>query len=349
MNELKTDKIAYLDFANVCSALAVVFLHVNDCFWRFSATESYWFSANIIETIFYFAVPVFFMISGVTLLDFFDRYDLKTYFIKRIRKTVIPYLFWSLFGLAFQVLYRKTISSETVTLRYVIKGMIAGNLVGIYWFFPALFSVYLSIPVFAAVPKEKRISLFRYIAITGFVLSSIFPFLKTLFHLNLSIPVSISVGSGYLIYICAGYLIHHSTADRSKILLISLAAVTGFLVHAIGTYKLSMEAGEIVRIFKGYTNVPSILYSVGVFILFKYAGTKAMENRIVRNMVRFFSSYTFGIYLIHIFVLWTIVKEFAIQETSLVWRLSAPISIFLVSVIIIYLLRKIPFLHRFVP
>lgn len=57
----------YLTLLNVLSAFSVVFLHTNGCFLHFS-TERYWFTANIIESIFYFAVPVFFMISGATLI-----------------------------------------------------------------------------------------------------------------------------------------------------------------------------------------------------------------------------------------------------------------------------------------
>lgn len=52
----------YIDVLNVISCLSVVILHTNNAFWKFSY-ESYWISANFIECIFYFAVPVFFMIT----------------------------------------------------------------------------------------------------------------------------------------------------------------------------------------------------------------------------------------------------------------------------------------------
>ena len=64
-------------------------LHTNECFWTFSAEERYWRTANIIECIFYFAVPVFFMISGITLMDFYDRNSLKEYFLKEPEKLLL--------------------------------------------------------------------------------------------------------------------------------------------------------------------------------------------------------------------------------------------------------------------
>lgn len=75
-------KIEYISLASVISAIAVVFLHTNEVFWQFSM-ERYWFTANIIESVFYFAVPIFFMISGAMLIDYKNKYDTKTFFIKR--------------------------------------------------------------------------------------------------------------------------------------------------------------------------------------------------------------------------------------------------------------------------
>lgn len=47
------NRIEYITLASVVSAIAVVFLHVNHCFWQFG-TGRYWFTANIIESVFLF-------------------------------------------------------------------------------------------------------------------------------------------------------------------------------------------------------------------------------------------------------------------------------------------------------
>ena len=121
----------FLSLASVVSAFAVVSLHANSCFWTFDAHERYWITANFIECFFYFSVPVFFMISGATLLDFLNRYDLGTFFRKRFAKTVIPYCFWSLFALAFQVLYLKNIPADSVSPSMVRDGLLRGNLLSV--------------------------------------------------------------------------------------------------------------------------------------------------------------------------------------------------------------------------
>ena len=63
--ENKND-LSCLSFIQLISALAMVTLHTTGCFWEFSR-EPYWRSANLIECLCYFAVPVFFMLSGITL------------------------------------------------------------------------------------------------------------------------------------------------------------------------------------------------------------------------------------------------------------------------------------------
>ena len=60
----------YLSVLSVFSCLAVVILHTNSVFWTFSY-DSYWWKSNLVESAFYFAVPIFFMISGCNLIQRF--------------------------------------------------------------------------------------------------------------------------------------------------------------------------------------------------------------------------------------------------------------------------------------
>lgn len=98
----KETRLGYIDLLGIISAFAVVVLHVNEVIHKFSY-DSYWFSANIIECLMYFAVPVFLFISSGTLLDYRDRYSTKEFFKRRIHKTVIPFIFWSLCAMAAQI------------------------------------------------------------------------------------------------------------------------------------------------------------------------------------------------------------------------------------------------------
>ncbi len=345
---MKTKKIDYISLASVISAIAVVYLHTNDCFWNFS-TANYWFEANIIESVFYFAVPIFFMISGAMLIDFSKKYSLKEYFSKRINKTVIPYIIWSLIGLILQVYVFEKIGVGSFNLHYIANGLLNGNLVHVYWFFIPLFCIYLSIPLFSFVDDSKKKEIFVYLTTLAFILNVFIPFLISVFGLNITFGLNIAVASGYLFFTLTGYLLHkYPLEDKCKYILYALA-ICGLLMHIIGTYCLSVDAGKIVYTFKGYYNLPCLLYSLGIFVFAKYDLVKIMKFDPVNKVINFLNSYTFGIYLIHIFVLWGIIKLFNADIYSLSFRLIAPVVIIILSIVIIYVLRKIPYVRYIVP
>ena len=155
-------KKSYITILKAVSAIAVVFLHANGCFWFFSY-DSYWEWANIIESFFYFAVPVFYMISGATLIDYRDRYSTKEFFNKRIKKAFIPYLFWS-FALYLFIVFAKYRSLSSVTIEKLFDVGLNGASLD---FFIPLFGIYLSMPIIRAVNKKLREKVFVYAALIG--------------------------------------------------------------------------------------------------------------------------------------------------------------------------------------
>lgn len=100
-------KKIYIQILGVIACLAVVAMHVNGCFWQFSY-DRYWITANIIECICYFAVPIFFMISGATLLNYRKRYTTAVFFKKRFGKTLVPFLICDFCDLVLYRISRKT-------------------------------------------------------------------------------------------------------------------------------------------------------------------------------------------------------------------------------------------------
>ena len=85
------------------------------------------------------------MISGTTLLEYRDRYDTKTYVRKRITKTLIPFLIWSVIGSLYQFFVVHGVA-YTGILTYV-NDLINTKFIPIYWFFPLLFIFYLIVPM----------------------------------------------------------------------------------------------------------------------------------------------------------------------------------------------------------
>lgn len=102
---ISNTKIPYLSTLNVLSCWCVVMLHCNGIFWN-RPEGILWVTSNFIETACYFAVPIFFMLSGITLLDYPSKYSTGEYFKKRIKKAVIPFGVWSLIAFGYYGILR---------------------------------------------------------------------------------------------------------------------------------------------------------------------------------------------------------------------------------------------------
>lgn len=333
-------RTAYISLANAAATVAVIYLHANGVFWSFSRSRQ-WLSANAIESICYFAVPVFFMITGANLMGFYERYDLKTYFQKRIHKTLIPFAIWSAAAVPFHVYFLKDLPAAKMNLLYLVHGMMTSSIVPPYWFFPAVFEVYLCLPLFASVPQEKRHGLFRYLLAAGFVINSLLPLLCRMIRSDLQMPLAVQAVSGAMFYAVAGYEISRQELSRKDRRIIYLLGIAGLLTHLLGTQVLSLRDGSINQLFKGYYNVPCVLYSLAVFVLIRQNGNRIMQGTFGRA-VQIFSRYTFAIYLLHWFVLNGMIQLLHPDIYSLAFRLAVPIPVIAISMALAYLIRRIP-------
>ena len=61
----------------------------------------------LVEVGFYWAVPIFLMLSGATLMNYREKYSTKTFFSKRLSRVVFPWIFWS-----FVMLTQKVIEGQ---------------------------------------------------------------------------------------------------------------------------------------------------------------------------------------------------------------------------------------------
>lgn len=345
---MKQRKVFYISLASVISAFAVVMLHTNGCFWTFS-TERYWLTATIIETVMYFAVPVFFMISGATLIDYRERYTTKQFFAKRIEKTVIPFLVWSAVGVVYLCLKgAMKFELSWAFVKTVLLGIANSKIISIYWFFISLFTVYLCIPLFASVAKEIREKVFVYVVAVAFIFNWMIPFLCQVFEISYTSRIGVPVALDYLMYVLLGYLLHNKELRPIHKGVVYALGLGGLAMHMVGTYILSMEAGYVVQLFKGYTKVPCLLYSVAVFVLMKDIGEKIEDGRIIK-FVEMVGSYTFSIYLMHYYVMDIMVHLFDINVTSILYRVGAPFVIFAICIGLTWCVRKIPVLRKIVP
>lgn len=334
-------RLPWIDALTVASSVGVVFLHCNLAFWGRPAGFRGCLS-NAIECVFYFCVPVFFMISGYTLLGFRERYGTGRFLCRRISRAVIPFLFWS---------FVAWIIAGGGGFKGLLLSVANSTAMPIYWFFPHLFGCYAAILVLSY--AQDKLRLFSALAALIFLTNSLLPFLGKVCGFEISRAWQWPLGPELVLFVLLGYVLGSASFGSRMRWLIYVLGMVGFGVHFCCTWRLSPVGGPIDMTFKGYLNWPSVFYSASVFV----AGRQIDWGRLygarpVARVLDAIKGASLSIYLLHGFFVYFLIPKsaprfFGESYGASVWySLTAPFLITASCVAIHYLLRRIPVIRR---
>lgn len=287
----------YISILNVLACIGVVILHTFET--GYTSDANFVFEV-LIRAIAYCAVPVFFMITGATLIDYRERYDTKTFFKKRLLKVIIPLIIWSIIYFIINF-FKGKFSINDLSFKFVFEYFFLVKTNPIFWFFVVIIGIYLAIPVISLITQESRRKAFLYIIIITFVFNQFLPDL--LYHLNLNYNYDLKFPltySGWISFIFIGYYIDKYEIVKKHRMIIYVLGIIGFLTMVVPTIFISYHKNESCSWFDEYYDAPCVLYSASVFLFFK---SKINNNQIVTKIMPFFNFVaptTLGIYVLHI-------------------------------------------------
>lgn len=338
---MEKKRVIYFDVLNILAALAVVFLHANSMVHSFSDTVA-WRQALSVEVLCYWAVPIFFMLSGANLMNYRERYTTGEFFKKRFIRILIPFILWTfIYAVAHKV------NPLEIGFREFINRCFNTQIMTTFWFFIPMLAIYLAMPVISLLKENKEI--LWYMVGLSFVLSSFLPQIFRYIGLAWNYSFSPLTVGGFLIYTILGYLLAGSEFTRYKRMIIYALGLFAVLLRYFATIHLSVRDGVLNNTFFDYLQYHSVFLAVAVFVFFKnshviaYMATKPRLVGFLKNL----SGLSFGIYLIHYLVIYVLQDH--IDVTSYVWRLAVPLLIYVLSAIIIFVLKKIPLIKLLVP
>lgn len=331
-----SERIKYFDFLNVISCFSVICLHCNGIYHTYSHTVA-WNVAAIIQALFYFAVPIFFMLSGATLLDY--KYSTTEFYKKRIKKTVIPYI---CFGVLFTILdmIRNYIATRIVHVSFfkILCSFLTGELPFTnYWFFIPLFTIYLFIPVFSKFIKSSSKRFIEFVILILFFFESIYPILEYFFYFpKIRLPIG-----GYILFVILGYILDKYDYEKSCKVMFFLCIMT---ISSIGLRMFFMYkyCYSEISIMQSYFGVYSIFPSIFLFLLAK----KYVQG--TNDVFRLLSSFSFGVYLIQAFIIQIYMSAFKNLPYYFL-QIIGPILVYITCVLIVFIIRKIKFIRWIFP
>jgi surface polysaccharide O-acyltransferase-like enzyme len=333
--------LEWADNLRVLATLSVIVIHVaSSPVSLFGQVDSsLWWTANVMDGFLRFCVPVFVMLSGVLLLT--KEYPLAVFLKKRLTRILWPFLFWSAVYITFAWFF-KGIKHQGLDASQVMQWVFSLLQKGAayhLWYIYMILGLYLFIPIIGKwVRQASEKELFYFLGIWFFTLCINYPFLAAY-----KINIELSYFTGFLGYLVLGYYAATKKFDpATPIKKIGLAMfLIGSAITIFGNYFAALYHGKYVSTFYAYLSPNVFLASFGFLLYIKHC---TLSNRIIISLRDFISTYSFGIYLVHVLVL------SSLSRCDIHWKFVHPfvgipvtsVACLLISASIIYLLHKIP-------
>ncbi len=347
MEKTNKERVLYYDVLNILACFCVIWLHCNGIVHTYTHDRA-WATSLIVETIAYWAVPVFFMITGATLMDYRKKYNTKTFFKKRILKTVVPFFIWSLIIIIWKY-YTNRLEINEFSVISILNIIFNNKQESVYWFFWALFAVYISMPILSLLTKSKHRKTLWYLVIVSAIFNSI-PLISQITKINWNGDFNFPIACGYIGYVVLGYLISTQDISKRTRYIIYFLGIISLLIRYFGTYFLSRRDGVINRLFFNYLYFTALFLTLAVFVFIKNINlNKIFKTEKTAKIISRISSCSFGIYLIHQIVMTYEIKFLSINTRSWEWRTIGAICTYIICLGIVYVIKKIPILKRIVP
>lgn len=279
-----------------------------------------------------FGVPVFVMISGAVLLDRSE--PLSTFLSKRLKRVVLPFLFWSLVYFIFVYAGNFQKLSVLQILQILFNKLLKGTYYHL-WYVYMILGIYLFVPIirkWAQNSTKQELQYFLLLwAITLLINTNVAKYLPS---------IEVLYFSKYLGYFVLGhYLDKHVTTSRSRNNLYLMFFVFGVALTFLSASYLSVKENHLNITYYNYLSPNVCLLSIGIFLLGK--SILHSSSKLSISLDR----HSYGIYLVHVLVLhyiYRLISHFSFDKNSplqlLVYIMVISIITYIISFALIRLL-----------
>lgn len=327
----------YLDVIRTLACIMVIVMHS-------PITNTNAESSSLLGMVSYLTTPcigLFFMVSGALLLPV--KTDSRTFLTKRLSKVLYPTLFWSLFYIICNLLTGKIdiygLFKSLLGLPFAAQGH------GVLWFMYTLIGLYLLAPILSAWIEKTDIRMIKlYLVLWGITLC--FPFVRLFFEIPQGEGNILFYFSGYAGYFLLGYYLNENIKKtRYSYQKYYLLWAVGFAITFLPPIvcKVNHWAVDFYSLF-WYLSIGVAAMCVGWFVILREVPLFQKKNRITCIFADI-SRMSFGIYLIHIFIMRDILWNWNVLQ-SLSFVLQIPLCSILtfgVSYLIIKCVSKFSF------
>ena len=261
--------IYYLDYLRIFAAVSVVWMHTASSGLQLEPTLG-WQAMNLVTSLAFTAVPLFFMISGYLLLS--DPRTAEVSTLKtRLPRLLVPLACWSLVAALWNCWYQR--SWNLASLLRELAGALYEPIFMPYWFLYTLLAIYLISPLLRAAlagTGKQGAKLVVLLAALVSLRAMLRPFLPDAWqgYLNLNLLVKLSAWGGYLLLFLLGWVLGNLDRRIDNRLLLGVALVC-YAVIVVGTWRATVARGSYFGLFQDQSAGFEVVLAACLFLLAK--------------------------------------------------------------------------------
>ena len=335
-----------LDILRFIALFAVVAIHTcGGTIRTLSPTNRVWEFVNSFEAAITWCVPIYVMISGRFFLDPSKDVTVSNIWGKTILRLLRIFIIWSIVYQCYYILNGEGLNW---------KGNLSQVLVGPYhfWYLHMLIWLYAVTPLLRKLTTDKKtieyflllFLFFHFLSTYGGQLPLVGTTLQTIFtHTNFHFAM------GYTGYYVLGYYLSKYSLDGKKEWLLYVIGIVMLIFTVSSVFIQTRAAG--VNVFTNATYpMPNIILEAAALFLFFVK--RVCKINFSDKCIIFFAkmtNYGFGVYIVH-----GLVVEFyghlgllPITNLPLILIPVCTTLVLITSIVIVYLLKRIPFIREY--
>lgn len=332
-------RIWYWDILRIAAVICLVLRHISTASFEFvPMLGGKWWVFNCYGSLVAWMVPVYLMLSGASFLDPNRPLPLRTLYLRNILHMVIAFFAWSAIYVVYNLL------SGQDAMRPVQEMFFEGHFH--LWFLPMIIGIYMLLPAFRLITRTLQGT--AYMFFLSLVVSVTLPMLQDLgWMLDGEILTGLNnVGfiSAHVSFFFAGHLFHQLELSKGQRRILYALAIAATVLVFVGTWWLTVRDGMHNEDLQSDSNLLTGIQGIALFVFVKQRCKGKTFSPQVQDALKFYSSLTFGVYLIHVMFI-ALLDRFGFSPMTynamwmipLVFCLVTPLS-FLAT----WLIRKIP-------
>jgi len=336
---LEKKRLVYIDIIRFFAMLLVILAHSCSEIISQHPHNSNWNLANSMVVVTEIAVPLFFMISGASILNSEKTLSLKYLFQHRLIRILLPFLVWSVISaFIYSYLYPRFQIDPVESLLKIFHTPV---LVA-YWFIYPLITLYLLSPLLKAMVSHVDDGLLTYALVLWMILSIVLPMVvqttpKSVGIYFNSYPMGRIVVSKSLGYFILGYRLTRSKHLHINVWFNSLLIIALMGINIWISFLSLDKSLQYLRIISEI-NIPIIAGLI-------YLTLRSLEpyyHRWFAKIIEYIAPLTYGVYLMHgIVILYLQRYFFSYNDYFSVFAITAASCLLVMA-----LLNSIPLVKR---